>query len=114
MVLKNNSFFPLSYYFYIKKLGSIIGRIITFYIIVHLICFPKLSKHAVLPCSIRVYSRMKNSEMCGAPCIYNIFFSYNIIIHIEGCFKYDQYALKKISVMHVIKLGFAPVSFPPG
>ncbi len=23
-------------------------------------------------------------------------------------------ALKKISVMHVIKLGFAPVSFPPG
>ncbi len=24
------------------------------------------------------------------------------------------YALKKISVMHVIKLGFAPVSFPPG
>jgi hypothetical protein len=22
--------------------------------------------------------------------------------------------LKKISVMHVIKLGFAPVSFPPG
>ncbi len=25
-----------------------------------------------------------------------------------------QAALKKISVMHVIKLGFAPVSFPPG
>ncbi len=25
-----------------------------------------------------------------------------------------QTALKKISVMHVIKLGFAPVSFPPG
>ncbi len=25
-----------------------------------------------------------------------------------------QPALKKISVMHVIKLGFAPVSFPPG
>ncbi len=24
------------------------------------------------------------------------------------------FALKKISVMHVIKLGFAPVSFPPG
>ncbi len=24
------------------------------------------------------------------------------------------YSLKKISVMHVIKLGFAPVSFPPG
>jgi hypothetical protein len=24
------------------------------------------------------------------------------------------YTLKKISVMHVIKLGFAPVSFPPG
>jgi hypothetical protein len=23
-------------------------------------------------------------------------------------------SLKKISVMHVIKLGFAPVSFPPG
>ncbi len=23
-------------------------------------------------------------------------------------------AVKKISVMHVIKLGFAPVSFPPG
>jgi hypothetical protein len=27
---------------------------------------------------------------------------------------YKQRALKKISVMHVIKLGFAPVSFPPG
>jgi hypothetical protein len=26
----------------------------------------------------------------------------------------DRHALKKISVMHVIKLGFAPVSFPPG
>ncbi len=24
------------------------------------------------------------------------------------------HTLKKISVMHVIKLGFAPVSFPPG
>ncbi len=27
---------------------------------------------------------------------------------------YSYLALKKISVMHVIKLGFAPVSFPPG
>ncbi len=25
-----------------------------------------------------------------------------------------NHTLKKISVMHVIKLGFAPVSFPPG
>jgi hypothetical protein len=31
----------------------------------------------------------------------------NIVYGTEG-------ALKKISVMHVIKLGFAPVSFPPG
>ncbi len=42
----------------------------------------------------------------------------------KGSFKYAwvldklkaerERALKKISVMHVIKLGFAPVSFPPG
>jgi hypothetical protein len=29
-------------------------------------------------------------------------------------FVMGEYTLKKISVMHVIKLGFAPVSFPPG
>jgi len=59
---------------------------------VHVICFPILSTPAVLPCSLRVYPRMKNSDMCGAPCIYSI--SYNIPIHIgfpsEGYFRYDQ------------------------
>ncbi len=40
-------------------------------------------------------------------------------IGIDLCFRpgaciSSDYTLKKISVMHVIKLSFAPVSFPPG
>jgi hypothetical protein len=33
---------------------------------------------------------------------------------VEPLTPYLENTLKKISVMHVIKLGFAPVSFPPG
>jgi hypothetical protein len=48
------------------------------------------------------------------------FISYNQILIFEEQLCMDNmdniqyYTLKKISVMHVIKLDFAPVSFPPG
>ncbi len=41
-------------------------------------------------------------------CIYTFVLKH--AMHLSGL----KGALKKISVMHVIKLGFAPVSFPPG
>jgi hypothetical protein len=42
------------------------------------------------------------------------FHSSKMMMTMMGDENEDKSALKKISVMHVIKLGFAPVSFPPG
>ncbi len=70
---------------------------------------------------------MLYAEYVGGPTLYDIsrYFEvfYNMPENAHKCTRTKTFninmilynaALKKISVMHVIKLGFAPVSFPPG
>ncbi len=57
---------------------------------------------------------MPNVHNMSLTAAIDVLFSVNFAVVFDFMYFRFRPTLKKISVMHVIKLGFAPVSFPPG